>query len=159
MNELVSQLFLASGLWTVIGAVIVSILYRSKTRAEVKKMENEAAKIADETVTKRMQFLKVELLDTLGISEQRRRVMDKMDVAINSMRRRVQKHGDWDAQVTEVINGLVANLRERGIDVDANRLRIDEPPSLDFSDIDFDFRIVPPTQDTVTRMAAERGIE
>lgn len=159
MNQLLSQLILAGGLWTVIGTVVVAILYRSKTRAEVRKLENQAAQIADETITKKMAILKQELFDSWGISEERRRVMGKMEEAISAMKRRVQLHGDWDNKVRDVISNMVEELIACGVHINESRLALPEPPSLDFSDIDFNFRLTPPSQDFVVAMAKEKGIE
>lgn len=152
-----SQLILAGGLWTVIGMVVAAFLYRNKNRAEASKMQGEAARIADEVFTQKMKTLKSELFDAWGISEERRRIMAKMDTAINIMRIRMERHSSWDQQVKDHINSLEDRLRISGVLVDGSSLG--PPPPLTFEDIDFDFRIIPPSKEIVAELAKEKGID
>lgn len=143
MSQVLPLLGGGSGLLAVIGGIIYAILNRRKISAEAAAAMNKAASIADDAVTKRMTALKDELWDALDVSEQRRRVMARMDNAIWTMRIRIERHADWDREVKTILERLLAALAEHNIDVSA---KVHDPPSLDLSDVDFDFTIHPPKQ-------------
>lgn len=143
MMQLLPQLGGGAGLMTVIIGTVIALLQRRKISAEAAKTMNSAAAIADEAVAKRMRNLRDELWDALDISEQRRRVMNRMDRAIWTMRIRIERHGDWDREVKTILERLITALSEHNIDISAT---VHDPPSLDLSDVDFDFTIYPPGQ-------------
>lgn len=137
----------AGGLLTVIGGVVMALLNRKRTGAETAEMANRAAQIGVQMVDERMAHLRIELWDAMGLSDERRRVMGKMDRAISVMRLRIERHGEWDHKVKAAIEELRRVLAEHGIET---HVTVEEPPSLDFSDIDFDFTIRPPKHNDET---------
>jgi hypothetical protein len=139
--QLIAQLFGSSGITAVLGGGAYALFNRRKVSAESAKIANQAAKYADEAVAARMKSIRDELWDALDLSEQRRKVMSKMDNAIWTMRVRVERHAQWDQDIKMVLDRLLVALTEHNIDVLAT---VHDPPSLDMSDVDFDFTIHPP---------------
>jgi len=141
VNELIPLIGGGAGLFAVIAGAVLAVVNRRKISAEAAHTMNTAAQIADEAVTQRMKNLKDELWDALDVSEQRGRVITKMDHAIWTMRIRIERHANWDVEIKDLVNELIALLTEHSIAVSAH---VHDPPPLDFSDLDMDFTIYPP---------------
>lgn len=140
MSQAIIQWVLAGGLGAVVIAVLNVLFNRRKLSADTAKTLNEAAQIANQAVDARMQNLRDELYDVMGLSDARRIAMGKMEVAIGIMRIRMERHATWDYKMKDAVEVLQQELREHGIPVDVS---IADPPLLDFSDIDFDFSVKP----------------
>jgi hypothetical protein len=136
MNQATLQVVLGGGLWSVILLMASAVLYRSRTKAETAKIINEAADIADEAANRRLVNLRNELYDAMDLSENRRLQINRMYTAIETMRVRFELHVLWDLRVKQVLDVVQAEMVGKGMTLP---LTIGDPPSLDFSDIDFDF--------------------
>jgi hypothetical protein len=140
MNQAILQWALGGGLGILITLVANALINRRKLSADTAKTLNQAAQIANQAVDARMQNLRDELYDAMGLSDARRITMGKMEVAIGIMRLRMERHATWDYKMKDAVDVLQMELRQQGIPVDVS---IADPPPLDFSDIDFDFSVKP----------------